>query len=137
MKAETLFEKFREWTKDEIVDKRVKNDEVGYQWVYKSLGFDKELKITEYQKFFDRKDLNSEYKKRYNDTNPQSKKQYAWIQSEINLIYSFHKCFAMRNQTRLQFYRHDLSQKGKRTRAATNIALGKLKFFKEQAEDKK
>lgn len=137
MKAETLFEKFREWTKDEIVDKRVKNDEVGYQWVYKSLGFDKELKTTEYQKFFDRKDLNSEYKKRYNDTNPQSKKQYAWIQSEINLIYSFHKCFAMRNQTRLQFYRHDLSQKGKRTRAATNIALGKLKFFKEQAEDKK
>lgn len=137
MKAKDLFEKFRKWTKEEIVEKRLKNDEVGYQWIYKSLEYDKELKVKEYQDFFDRKELNSEYKTRYEETDPKSKKQYSWYQAEINIIYSFHKCFAMRNQTRLQYYRHDLSQKGKRTRAATNIALAKLKFFKDQAEDKK
>ena len=137
MKAKELFEKFRKWMKEEVVEKRVQNDEVGYNWVYKALEYDKELKTKDYQQFFDRKELNSEYKSRYEEKSPKSKKQYAWMQNEINIIYSFHKCFAMRNQTRLQYYRHDLSQKGKRTRAALNIALGRLKFLKEQSEDKK
>ena len=137
MKAKDLFEKLRKWTKESVVEKRVRNDEDGYDWVYKSLEYDKELKIEDYQLFFSRKDLNTEYALRYNEKTPNARKQYAWYQNEINLIYSFHKCFAMRNQTRLQYYRHDLSQKGKRTRAAMNIALGKLSFLRDQAEDKK
>lgn len=137
MKANELFEKFKKWAVDTIVKKRVDNDEAGYDWAYKSLGYDKDLKTKDYQEFFDRKELNAEFKKRFEEPAVGSKKQYSWYQSEINLIYSFHKCFAMRNQTRLQYYRHDLSQKGKRTDAATNIALGKLKFFRDQAEDKK
>lgn len=137
MKAKELFDKFKKWMDEEVVQKRVQNDEDGYNWVYKSLEYDKELKTAEYQQFFDRKELNAEYKVRYEEEAINAKKQYAWIQNEVNIIYSFHKCFAMRNQTRLQYYRHDLSQKGKRTKASLNIALGRLKFLRDQAEDKK
>ena len=137
MKAKDLFEKFKKWAVDTVVEKRLKNEEEGYDWVYKSLEYKDDLTPKSYQEFFDRKKLNTEFKKRYEETSTGAKKQYGWYQNEINIIYSFHKCFAMRNQTRLQYYQHDLVQKGKRTQAATNIALGKLRFFRDQAEDKK
>ncbi len=128
---------FLKWTKETVVQKRLDNNENGYDWVYKDIKYDKKLAIKEYQDFFDRKDQNKEYKLRYQEDMPSNKKQYAWYQNEINMIYSFHKCFAMRNQTRLQYYRHDLSQKGKRTRYSTNTAIGKFQAFRELAEEKR
>lgn len=136
MRIKELFQNFHKWLTG-TVTKRLDNDEAGYEWAYQELKYDKELKTKDYQEFFDRKELNSEFKKRFEEKNIGNKKQYGWYQSEINLIYSFHKCFAMRNQTRLQYYRHDMAQKGKRTDAATNIALGRFKFFRDRAEDKK
>jgi hypothetical protein len=136
MKARDLFEKFLKWTKEVVTQKRLDNKELGYDWVYKTLEFDKDLKIKEYQEFFDRKELNNKYKTRYEEKSPPDKKPYCWVQQEIDLIYSFHKCFAMRNQTRLQHYRHDLSQKGERTRSTTFASLGKFEFQKERGEEK-
>lgn len=137
MKIKELFKKYLSWAKESVVEPRVQNKEEGYDWVYKKLGFDKELKVKDYQQFFDRKELNQQYKQRYEEINPSAKKPYCWYQTEINLIYSFHKCFAMRNQTRLQGYRNDLAQKGKRTRYATNASLGKFEFLKELGEEKR
>lgn len=136
MKAKTLFKDFLSWYDKVIVPARLQNKEEGYDWVYKSINYNKELTIKDYQDFFDRQDLNSEYKSRYLETSLPSKKPYGWFQVEISLIYSFHKCFAMRNQTRLQHYRHDLAQKGKRTLYAARVALGKFEHLKDKSEEK-
>ena len=40
----------------------------------------------------------------------------------------------MRNATRLQYYRNDLSQKGKRTSTAVNQAIGKYQVMRDNAE---
>lgn len=134
MDAEELFKDYLKWCKDTVVDKRVKNGEEGYGWVFKALNFDKDLTLKDFQDFFDRKDKNDEYKTNYDSNDLAGKKSYAWLQHEINLIYSFHKSFAMRNQTRLQHYRHDLAQKGARVRSSVNIGLGKFLHKKEAAD---
>jgi len=137
MKAIELFKNFQKWAKGNITDKyRIENKEMGYQWVYKDLGYTDKLGLEQFQKFFDRKKQNETYVERYNNTDLPSRKSYMWQQNEINMIYSFHKCFAMRNMTRLQYYRNDMSQKGARTHSATNIALAKFLYLSE-IQDKK
>lgn len=137
MKAKELFKKFVKWFSTTVVDARLDNEEKGYDWAYKDIEYKEKLQVEQYQKFFDRQEHNTKYKQRYEDTNPSSKKPYCWYETEINLIYSFHKCFAMRNQTRLQAYRNDLSQKGKRTKFSVNASLGKFEFLKELGEEKR
>jgi|GEM_PF-6748402 len=133
MKIEELIQKYQEHIKD-LVEKRVKNDEKGYTWLYKGLQFAEKLGLEGFRTFFDRKDLNNEYKKRFEQKEPKGKKAHAWFQQEINLIYSFHKCFALRNRTRLQSYRDDLAQKGARNKASINNAIGKFLAYKDFAE---
>lgn len=135
MKVEELMQKFLDWAKDDVVEKRLQNSEVGRDWLYKTLEFDEEITLESMQNFFDRNEQNAEYKTRYVEQNVNAKQAYGWLQNEINMIYSFHKCFAMRNQSRLQYYRHDLSQKGARTRSAVNIALGKFLKKRDIAEN--
>lgn len=135
MKIKDLMKDFLTWFKDDIVKKRVDNKEDGYTWVAKSLKYTDELILKKFQDFFDRKDLNSDYKQKAEETNIASKKAYAAIQTEINLIYSFHKGFAIRNQTRLQAYRNDLAMKGKRAMSTINIGVGKFEYFKKTLEE--
>lgn len=129
MRAEKLFEDYNIWAKDNIVKLRVDNEENGYSWCFNALGWpkDKAVGLKECQNFFDRTKLNAEYEARYKVTEAAARKPYAWYQNEINLIYSFHKCFATRYHSRLQFYRHDLSQKG--IRNFSTIRLGVIKFL--------
>lgn len=134
MDAKDLIKDFLTWYKDTVVQKRIENGEVGYDWCYKDINFDDELTIEAFQTFFDRQDKNDQYKQFYEQKSLDGKKAYAWLQHEINLIYSFHKCFAMRNHTRLQLYRNDLSQKGARVRSAVNIGLGKFLYKKDAVE---
>jgi hypothetical protein len=134
MDIKDLYKDYLKWAKESVVDQRVKNGESGYGWLYKSLGYSDELTLEKFQKFFDRKDKNSEYKSNYKQGGIAGKKSYAWLQNEINMIYSFHKSFAMRNQTRLQLYRNDLSQKGARMSSAVNIGLGKFLHKKDEAD---
>ena len=135
MRIKELVKKFHTWAKDQLIDThRVKNEEVGYNWVYKDLKYDDDLNIKAYQKFFDRAQLNAEYGKRYKVEDIPAKQQHAHYGAEISMIASFHKCFAMRNQTRLQYYRNDMSQKGARAFSAVNIALGKHLYLFEHAD---
>jgi hypothetical protein len=134
MKIKELLKKFLSWQSEAVVDNRVANNETGYGWVSKGIGYDKDLNVVGYQEFFDRQDLNDEYAQRYEEQDIRSKKPYVYHQNEINLIYSFHKCFAMRNHSRLQYYKNDLIQKGARTKSAINIGLGKLEQRKEKVE---
>lgn len=137
MKLKDLFKDFLTWFKDDIVKKRIDNKEDGYTWVAKSLKYTDELELKKFQDFFDRKELNSDYKQKVEEKDISKKKAYAAIQTEVNLIYSFHKGFAIRNQTRLQAYRNDLSVKGKRGMSAINIGLGKFEAFKKTLEELK
>ena len=133
MKIDELIKKYQEHAK-ELVENRVQNKEKGYTWVYKGINYEQELKLKEFQNFFERKGLNSEYKTRYQEKSLPGKKASAWFQNEINLIYSFHKCFALRNRTRLQSYRDDLAQKGARVKASLNLSIGKFLAYKNLAE---
>lgn len=134
MDLEELIQKFQKWAKEDVVEKRVTNDEDGYSWVAKSIEFSDELELTSIQDFFDRKGKNSEYKSNYEEEDIKGKQPYAWLQAEINAIYGFHKCFAMRNHTRLQLYRNDLSQKGARAYSAIHDAVGVFLHKKEASE---
>lgn len=134
MQIEDLISDFLTWSTNTVVQTRLANAENGYGWLYKDINYTDDLSVENYQKFFDRTSQNEEYVKNYNVQDNSSKQPYAWLQNEINMIYSFHKCFAMRNATRLQYYRNDLSQKGARTSSAINIAIGKYLHKKEQAE---
>lgn len=137
MEFKGLMEKFLVWLSKTVAQARVKNDEVGYGWVYKDLEFAKEPKVEEFQKFFERDDLNTEYKTRYAETSTKEKKPYVYIQNEINLLYSFQKCFGMRYATRLQTYRNDLSMKGARVPSLINYGVANLEFRKEHFEQDK
>jgi hypothetical protein len=116
-----------DWFKN-VTKLRLENKEVGYSWVYKDIGYNLEPTVENHQKFFDRKDQNDEYLKQYNQIDITVKKPYIQDQVEINAIAGFHKCFAMRYNSRLQYYRNDLSQKGARTQSALIIDLGKMAY---------
>ena len=133
MKIEELIQKYQEHVTD-LVEKRVNNDEKGYTWLYKGLQFAEKLGLEGFRTFFDRKELNQEYKKIFENEDAKTKKASAWLQQEINLIYSFHKCFALRNRTRLQSYRDDLAQKGARNKASINNAIGKFLGYRNIAK---
>lgn len=137
MKLKDLFKDFLTWFKDDIVKKRIDNKEDGYTWVAKSIKYEDDLELKKFQEFFDRKELNSEYKEKAEEKDITKKKAYSALQTEINLIYSFHKGFAIRHQTRLQAYRNDLSMKGKRSMSAINVGLGKFEYFKKTLEELK
>lgn len=126
MNITDLFKNVASWFTDTVVKKRVQNDESGYGWISKALGFTQTPNRENIQQFFDRSDLNDEYVQKFNET--QNRKPVAGIQAEIDMLYSFHKCFAMRHHSRLQYYRKDLSQKGARTLSTMNLALGKFKY---------
>lgn len=132
-----LVDKYLEWAADgdnSVVKLRLGNDEKGREWFYKILEYDKNYTTKDYQEFFDRSKLNKEYEERYASEDIPNKKPHSWYQTDINGVYSFHKCFAMRNVSRLQYYRQDLSQKGQRNKAALNNALGKFQYLKDLAE---
>jgi hypothetical protein len=134
MNIEDLIETYQKYVKDILVENRVKNDEQGYEWTYKGLEYKDKLELKAFQKFFDRTDQNDKYVERFKEQETKQRKPTAWYQNEINMIYSFHKCFAMRNQTRLQYYRNDLSQKGARNYSSINNAIGKFLMYRELTE---
>lgn len=134
MKVEQLIKGILKWFKEDVVDLRVKNEENSRKWAYESLGYTAPLNVKAYQDFFERDDQNKKYRERYETTDIPARLPYAWFQTEINTIYSYHKCFAMRNNTRLQYYRHDLSQKGARVLSTVNQALGKFQQKRNSSE---
>jgi len=135
MRIIDLIKKFHVWAKTHVIDEyRKLNEEIGYYWVYKDIKYDLPLQIHNYQDFFDRTELNEEYARRYNEEDISKKKQFAYYGAEISMIASFHKCFAIRNQTRLQYYRNDMATKGKRAFSSVNIGVGKHLYLFDQAD---
>lgn len=123
-----LITNYNNWALN-VGEMRLMNLTTGYRWCAKGIGYEnKALKLEEYKTFFDRSELNKEWLKRYNEPDLKARKPYVWLQAEIDQIYSFHKCFAMRHQTRLQYYRHDLSQKMKRNKGSLAQAQSLLEF---------
>ena len=130
-----LINEHQRWT-GTVGELRLLNSANGYQWCAKGIGYtNRTLTLADYKRFFDRSDLNDKWLSRYNQESLKARKPYAWLQIEIDQIYSFHKCFAMRHQTRLQYYRHDLSQKLKRTKASVDQAHALLEFKADVTEN--
>lgn len=134
MDIDELLEKYKKWV-ETLVEHRVENDEEGYRWVVADFS-PEDLKYTTFFDLFERDDLNEKYTTNYK-LPAESKESYAFQQQEINMINSFHKGFAMRHKTRLQYYRNDLSQKDVHTYTAVNNAVGKFKAHSDFTDDKK
>ncbi len=133
MTIKELILKFLSWT-GTVVEYRRDGIPNSRSWATKGLEYEEDFTFEAMQKFFDRTKLNAEYVKRRKETNPKAKVPHAYLQTEINMIYSFHKSFASRQKSRLQYYRDDLAQKDYHTSSAINIALGKFESNKEKAE---
>jgi hypothetical protein len=84
------------------------------KWFLSSVEYTDTLKMEDMRKVTDREKLNSDYKDRFEETDPKSRKGISAIKLEISQLYSFNRCFIQRYQPRLQYYRADLSQKGAR-----------------------
>ncbi len=69
------------------------------------------LANTDLTLFFDRKDLNDEYSKRYAENDPNKKLPFTYIGTEIDAITTFQKSMVARHKSRLQAYRDDAVQK--------------------------
>ena len=130
-KLATLLKKTATWLESEIPDARVKeNDSTGRRWYIKSIGYSKTLKIEDLKTITDRGTLNSEFVKRYKDTDAKTRKGVSALKTEISALYSFSKCFVQRYKGRMHFYRDDLSQKGTRTVTAVGQSSGLLEELK-------
>lgn len=121
----TYFDKFREWLTN--IEASC-TSATSRTWCM--FGFDKAITFSELAKFFDRKDLNDQYIKKYVNKDIAKQQAFSHIQLEINAIYGIHKSFASRHKTRLQCYKDDLSQKTFRTKQAINLVDGKMRAFK-------
>ncbi len=71
---------------------------------------------------FDRKEANATFVKVYESNVLDEKKPLVTLHKDIDATYSMHRCFAVRHKTRMQLYRDDLSNKGKRLRMSVEIA---------------
>lgn len=63
---------------------------------------------------FNRDEANAIYVKNYTSKDLKTKQPGTTLQRDINATYSLHRSFVARHKTRMQTYRDDLSNKGKR-----------------------
>ena len=86
------------------------------------------------RELFDRTQLQKTYADRFNEKDPQRKRQHSYVQTEIGLVYGVHKAMAARHRSRLQLYRDDSSQKAYHTRRAVQAGMVKLQTAVGKAE---
>jgi len=94
------------------------NDSTGRSWFLSSIEYDKTLKLEDLRECTDRKELNSQFKERYQNKDVKSAKGVSALKVEISALYSFNKCFVQRYKGRMHYYRDDLSQKAVRNMAS-------------------
>lgn len=89
-----------------------------------------EEKLSDY---FDRADLGKKYAEEYGK-NTDAGQPFAYLQTDSDLIFSLHKCFAARHRGRLMNYRDDCAQKNYHTYSAISMGLAGYQSAKEDAE---
>ena len=98
-----------------------------------TLGIDKGLTEKNLADAFTRGPLNEKYTEEYNkatDSGP----PFAFLQLEVDLIYSMHRCFTARHRGRLMSYRDDCVQKNYRNHTAISLGNAKFEQLKTEAE---
>jgi hypothetical protein len=113
---------------------RLKNDSAGRTWFLKAINYSKKLILEDLRKITDSEDLNKDYRTRYKDEDPKSRKGLSAIKAEVSMLYSFKKSFVQRYKGRLHFYRDDLSQKGARIMATAGQSHGLFELFKKNLD---
>jgi hypothetical protein len=130
-----LATKLSEWIAKAIPDARVdSNDSSGRDWFLKKIEYEDKLTLEDLKEVTDRDDLNDEFRSRYKDLDPQSRKGISALKVEISALYSFNKSFVQRYKGRMHFYRDDLSQKGARNMVCVGQAMGMHNEFKQQLD---
>lgn len=125
----THIEKLKEW----LEQATKANAELSEDRTWCILGIDKALTRDTLKKYFDRSDLGKKYLEEY-EKNTDSGKPFAFLQTDSDLIFSLHKCFAMRHCSRMMSYRDDCAQKNYHTYSAISNGLASYESFKEEAD---
>jgi hypothetical protein len=110
---EKLVEKIKDWLETDAPTSMYQSGQPR-KWFLSSVKYKDTLKMEDMRKATDREKLNSEYKTRFEENDPKSRKGISALKLEISQLYSFNRCLIQRYQPRLQYYRADLSQKGAR-----------------------
>lgn len=134
-KLEQLLDILAKWIESIVPAARVdNNDSEGRRWFLKTAEYNKTLKLQDLREFTSRKDLNSEYARRYVEKSLKAKKGVSALKVEISALYSFNKCLVERHKGRMHFYRDDLSQKGARVMCSAGQAMGLFLEFKKNLD---
>jgi hypothetical protein len=110
---EDLVKKFKKWLAEDI-PKSLTEQSTPRKWFLDSVDYTDKLDMENMRKATDRSELNSKFTERFKQSDPKSRKGISALKLEISQLYSFNRCFIQRYQTRIQYYRGDLSQKGAR-----------------------
>jgi hypothetical protein len=129
-----LLNKFKSFFEETLPSSRLSNDSSGREWFLKHVGYEEKLTLEKMREITDRKELNTLFVQRYDETSVSAKKGISAIKTEISALYSFQKCFVQRYKGRLHFYRDDLSQKGARTLHSTGRAYGLFNELKKNLD---
>jgi hypothetical protein len=131
---EELFDKLHPWFEENIPNARKQLDSEGRKWFLSILDWSQDLKESSLRKATDREQLNTDFRARYKEEDPQSKKGISAIKLEISQLYSFNKSLVLRHKSRLQCYRDDLSQKGARNMFNSWQSIAIFKEFKQNLD---
>ena len=130
-----LLDKLKVWFEKDIPSARIdEKDSKGRKWILKALDYSDPLTLEKLKEFTDRSNLNSEFKERFKEKDPQSRKGISALKVEISALYSFNKCFVQRYKGRMHYYRDDLSQKGKRNMRTVSQAFTLFSEFKKNLD---
>jgi hypothetical protein len=97
----------------------------GRPWFIQSIGYTKNLLLSNLQTITNRTELNTGANgvvNRLAVSDVNSKQGVSALRIEIAQLYSFQKCFVARHKCRLQYYRDDLTQKTYRNMYAMQLS---------------
>lgn len=126
MRAKELISEFQKWAIDAATLR------VERPWC--TFGMTAPFTADQIAAYFDRSELVDKYVAQYNEIDPSKKRAHSFFQTEINLIYGFHKAFVGRHRTRMQTYRDDAAQKAFHCRRAVTKAFTKFSDIASRAE---
>lgn len=126
MKLDTLLKSLLLW---EVKCRELPGEREWFHYDFKG-----ENTVAAVNEYFDRRELNEEFKKNFQQTDVTKIQPYTPIQAEIQAIHSIQRSYVARMKTRLDFYADDCKQKLVGNFDAINDNKNKLMTFKDRSK---
>lgn len=121
-----LFNQQIVWFQTDIPPDRLKGDSTGRQWYLQAIGYTENLQFSNLNTITNRNTLNDTIANKIQIQDVNQKQGICADKVELAQLYSFQKSVIAREKTRLQYYRDDMSQKGKRNMYTVKLSYGEF-----------